>query len=113
MRANVLMTIVMIDKIVQWYFTTDNEPDGIENATSNTPGHGRGEYRGLHCKCIVGCIFNSVWLIMKYPVHHMLLMVKSKKIIFWYRKIKIFIFHLGKCSESRLLFANLGSKRNI
>jgi hypothetical protein len=79
------MTIAMIDKIAQWYFTSDN--DGIENATRNTPGHGRGEYRGLLCKCIVGCIFNSVGLIMKYPVHHMLLMVKSKKIIFWHRKM--------------------------
>jgi hypothetical protein len=29
MRANVLMTIAMIDKIAQWYFTSDNEPDGI------------------------------------------------------------------------------------
>jgi hypothetical protein len=31
------------------------------------PGYGRREYPGLLCKCIVGCIFNSVGLIDQYP----------------------------------------------
>jgi hypothetical protein len=33
----------------------------------NKPGYRRGKYPGLLCKCIVGCIFNSVGL--KYPVY--------------------------------------------
>jgi hypothetical protein len=28
------------------------------------PGYGRGEFPGLLCKCIMGCIFNSVGLII-------------------------------------------------
>jgi hypothetical protein len=28
------------------------------------PGYGREEFPGLLCKCIVGCIFNSVGLII-------------------------------------------------
>jgi hypothetical protein len=28
------------------------------------PGYGRGKYPGLLCKCIVGCIFNSVGFII-------------------------------------------------
>jgi hypothetical protein len=31
----------------------------------NRPGYYRRPYPGLLCKCIVGCIFNSV---VKYPV---------------------------------------------
>jgi hypothetical protein len=30
----------------------------------NKPGYGRGKYPGLRCKCIVGCIFYSVGVII-------------------------------------------------
>jgi hypothetical protein len=53
------------------YFTRDNEPGGIENATHNTSGGKVGYlhiiYR-LHVRCtfqcIVGCIFYSAGLII-------------------------------------------------
>jgi hypothetical protein len=28
------------------------------------PGYGRGKYSALHCKCIVGCIFSYIGLII-------------------------------------------------
>jgi hypothetical protein len=55
------------------YFTSDNEPDGIDNATHNTFAKQiwiwTRRYPGLLCKCNVGCIFNSVGLV-KCPVHY-------------------------------------------
>jgi hypothetical protein len=50
------------------YFTSDNGPDGIENAPTihlqGKSGYGRGQYPGLLCKCIVGCVFNSIGLVI-------------------------------------------------
>jgi hypothetical protein len=48
-----------------------NEPGGIENATHNTfgAGYGRSKDPALRSKCIVGCIFISVVLILTCESH--------------------------------------------
>jgi hypothetical protein len=49
------------------YFTSDNKPDGIENAIHNTfPMKTwilKLKYQAFLWKCILGCIFNSFGLI--------------------------------------------------
>jgi hypothetical protein len=49
------------------YFTSDNEPDGIKNATHNTFSKEPDiliSVASFFRKCSVGCIFNSVGLII-------------------------------------------------
>jgi hypothetical protein len=63
------------------YFTCDNEHDEIKNATHNTFGTESWilprPHPDLRCKCIVGCIFNSVVRIITREIPSIYLHLKN------------------------------------
>jgi hypothetical protein len=57
------------------YFTSGNEPDGFEMQPTihfqSKLGHSTRPYPGSLSKCIVGCIFNSLGLIITREIPSM------------------------------------------